>query len=438
MEIAIFLGILLLLLIIGTHIGVALGASALIILILFQETSLDIIAQQTFQSANSYAIAAIPFFILAGDIIMKGDLAKRVLDFTDIVLRKVHGGTAIAAMFVSVFFSAVSGSSAASAAAIGKNLVQVMGERGYPKRFIAGLVATGGTLGLLIPPSLSFILIGSMIGVPIIDLFTAGIVPGIMQAVMLIILTWWLCKRNKWETVSKEVSATTETIDASNGPVGRRTALKQLKSSSGVLLLPVLILGGIYLGFFTPTEVSAVAVIYAAILAVFIYKAIKVKDLWSISRGALLQSGMIYLILIGGALTAFMLKSLGLTNGIITMIADLGLQPWQFLLIVNILLLFLGLFLDGITVIALVTPILFPVAISTGIDPIHFAVIVTMNIEIATLTPPVGLNLFVMSGLTKMPIQEVAKGVGPYYIVMFVSLILVTYFPQISLLLFNL
>jgi C4-dicarboxylate transporter, DctM subunit len=437
MEIAIFVGSLLLLLIIGTHIGVALGASALIILILYQDTSLNIIAQQTFQSANSYAIAAIPFFILAGDIIMKGDLAKRVLDFTDLALRRIHGGTAIAAMFVSVFFSAVSGSSAASAAAIGKNLVSVMGDRGYPKRFIAGLVATGGTLGLLIPPSLSFILIGSIVGIPIIDLFTAGIVPGIMQATLLVILTWWICKRNQWD-VHREVSATSETITDIKGNISKPSTLNQLKSSSGVLLLPVLILGGIYLGFFTPTEVSAVAVIYAAILAVFIYRAIKVKDLWGVTRGALLQSGMIYLILIGGALTAFMLKSLGLTNGIINMIADLGLQPWQFLLAVNILLFFLGLFLDGITVIALVCPILFPVAIASGINPIHFAVIITMNIEIATLTPPVGLNLFVMSGLTKMPVEEVAKGVGPYYVVMFLSLLLVTYFPQISLLLFNL
>lgn len=414
------------LLIIGTHIGVALGASALVILLLFQETSLDIIAQQTFQSSNNYALAAIPFFILAGDIIMKGNLAQRILDTTDTLTRKIHGGTAIAAMFVSVFFSAVSGSSVASAAAIGKNLVEVMSERGYPKRFIAGLVATGGTLGLLIPPSLSFILIGSMMGIPIVDLFTAGIVPGLMQAALLIVLTWWLCKRNGWEPNSD-----IQTIK-------KGIPWKQLQSSSGVLFLPVLILGGIYLGFFTPTEVSAVAVIYAALLAVLVYKAIKFKDLWNVSRGALLQSGMIYLILIGGALTAFMLKSLGLTQEMITMIADLGLESWQFLIIVNVLLLILGLFLDGITVIVLVAPILFPVAIASGVNPIHFAVIMTMNIEIATLTPPVGLNLFVMSGLAKMPIHEVAKGVGPFYIVLFLSLILVTYFPQISLFLVNL
>jgi C4-dicarboxylate transporter, DctM subunit len=426
MEIIIFLVILFLLLIIGTHIGVALGVSALAILLMFQETSLDIIAQQTFQSANSYALAAIPFFILSGDIIMKGSLAQRILDFTDLITRKIHGGTAMAAMLVSVFFAAVSGSSVASAAAIGKNLVEVMGERGYPKRFIAGLVATGGTLGLLIPPSLSFILIGSMVGIPIVDLFTAGIVPGLMQAAMLMALTYYLCKKNGWETASN-LSTLKKVVP-----------LKQLKSSSGVLLLPVLILGGIYLGFFTPTEVSAVAVLYAVVLAVFIYRAIKVKDLWNISRESLFQSGMIYLILIGGSLTAFMLKSLGLTAGLITMITDLGLEPWQFLLLVNVLLFILGMFLDGITVIVLVAPILFPAAIALGINPIHFAVIITMNIEIATLTPPVGLNLFVMSGLAKIPIQEVAKGVGPYYVILFISLLLVTYLPQISLLLFNL
>jgi C4-dicarboxylate transporter, DctM subunit len=426
MEITIFLILLFAMLIIGTNIGVALGASALIILILFQETSLDIIAQQTFQSSNSYALAAIPFFILSGDIIMKGSLAQKILDFTDLITRKIHGGTAMAAMLVSVFFAAVSGSSVASAAAIGKNLVEVMSERGYPKRFIAGLVATGGTLGLLIPPSLSFIIIGSMVGIPIVDLFTAGIVPGLMQVVMLMALTYWLCKKNGWETSSSLAS------------MKKVAPLKQLKTSSGVLLLPVLILGGIYLGFFTPTEISAVAVLYSAVLAVFIYRAIKVKDLWTVSRGSLLQSGMIYLILIGGALTAFMLKSLGLTAGLITMITDLGLEPWQFLLLVNILLFILGMFLDGITVIVLVAPILFPAAIALGIDPIHFAVIITMNIEIATLTPPVGLNLFVMSGLAKMPIEEVAKGVGPYYVIMFISLIIVTYIPQISLLLFNL
>lgn len=426
MEITIFIVILLILLIMGTHIGVALGASALVILFIFQDSNLNIIAQQSFQSANSYALAAIPFFILAGDIIMKGNLAQRVLDVTDIVARKLHGGTAIAAMVVSVFFAAVSGSSVASAAALGKNLVSVMGDRGYPKRFIAGLVATGGTIGLLIPPSLSFILIGSMIGIPVIELFTAGILPGIIQAIMLIIITWWIAKKNGWDEAVNKIRT------------NRRLAYEKLKSSSGVLLLPVLILGGIYLGFFTPTEISAVAVIYAAILGIFIYKVVTVRGLWSISRGALLQSGMIYLILIGGALTSYMLKSLGITASLIQMIADWGLEPWQFLIVVNVFLLIIGMFLDGVTVIVLATPILFPVAMALGINPIHFAVIITMNIEIATVTPPVGLNLFVMSGLAKIPIEEVAKGVGPYYIVLFVSLILVTYFPQISLFLVNL
>jgi len=430
MEVLIFVAVLFLLLFTGLHIGVALGVSALTILVIFQGTSLNVVAQQTFNSGNSYALAAIPFFILAGDLIMKGGLAKKILELTDIVTHKIQGGTAMGAMLVSVFFAAVSGSSVASAAAVGKNLVQLMGEKGYPKKFVAGLVATGGTLGLLIPPSLSFILIGSMIGIPVIDLFTAGIVPGVMQATMLLIMTWWICRKKGWE-IPSAIKESREKVK------NRVSSLKSIGSASGVLLLPFLILGGIYLGFFTPTEVSAVAVIYAAFLAVIIYKSIKAKELWGISRDALYQTGMIYLILIGGGLTAYMLKVLGLTSQIVTVVGDWGLTGWQFLIIVNILLLIIGLFLDGVTVIALVAPILFPIATGLGIDPIHFAVIMTMNIEIATLTPPVGLNLFVMSGLTNISIQDVAKGVGPYYVVLFVSLILVTYFPQISLVLLN-
>lgn len=428
MEILVFIFVLLLLLICGLHIGVALGASALIILVVFEGTSLNVVAQQTFNSANSYALAAIPFFILAGDLILKGGLAKKILDLTEIVAQKISGGTAMAAMLVSIFFSAVSGSSVASAAAVGKNLVLIMDERGYPKKFVAGLVATGGTLGLLIPPSLSFILIGSIIGIPVMDLFTAGIIPGVMQGIMLLIITWYICKKNNWEVK--------DTLMKTRDFAGERVSkVSAFASASGVIFLPFLILGGIYLGIFTPTEVSAVAVVYAAFISVIIYKSLKMGELWGISREALYQSGMIYLILIGGGLVSYMLKVTGLTNSIIQFIGDLGLSGWQFLIIVNILLLFIGLFLDGVTVISLVAPILFPIATALGIDPIHFAVIMTMNIEIATLTPPVGLNLFVMSGLTKLPIQDVAKGVGPYYIVMFVSLILVTYIPEIALLL---
>ncbi|WP_010530071.1 TRAP transporter large permease [Lentibacillus jeotgali] len=422
MEITLYLIILLILLIFGTHIGVALGASALTILIIFEDTNLNVISQQTFASVNNYALAAIPFFILVGDIVMKGDLAKRLLDLADILLRKIHGGTAMAAMIVSVFFASISGSSVASTSALGKNVVNLLGEKGYPKRFIAGLVATGGTIGLLIPPSLSFILIGSMMGIPVIDLFTAGIVPGVLQGVMLILVTWWISRKNNWESNFNTVKVTPKIIG------------KKFKSSTGMLLLPVVILGGIYSGMFTPTEAAAVAVFYALLLVILLRKT-NMMGVWSMFKGALLQSGMIYLIVIGGALTAFMLQSLGLTQELISYIANSGIDGWKFLLIVNVFLLLLGMFLDGISVIVLVSPLLFPIATAAGIDPIHFAVVLTLNIEVATVTPPVGLNLFVMSGLTKIPIEEVAKGVGPYYLVLIVSLILVTYFPQLSLML---
>lgn len=425
MEIILFAIILISLLVFGAHIGVALGASALVILILFEDTNIIVIAQQTFQSINDYALAAIPFFILVGDIIMKGDLAKKLLDFVDIVLRKIHGGTAVAAMAVSVFFASISGSSVASASAIGKNVVSLMSEKGYPREFIAGLVAVGGTIGLMIPPSLSFILIGSIIGIPVIDLFTAGIVPGTMQAIMLIVVTWLIAKRNKWETTS-------------NIPeVSRKYVAENFKSSIGILFLPVLILGGIYLGIFTPTEAAAVAVFYALLL-VFLRKKTNLKGSWQIFKGALFQSGMIYLIIIGGALTSYMLQSLGLAQDLVNVILNMELEKWQFLIITNIVLIILGLFLDGISLIVLVSPLLFPVAMAAGVDPVHFAVILTLNIEIAAVTPPLGLNLFVMSGLTKIPVQGVARGVGPYYAVLLVSLIIVTYVPELSLFLLKL
>jgi len=421
MEIVLFVLLLLFFLILGAHIGVALGGSSLIILLLFATTNLNVLSQQVFSSVNDYALTAIPFFILVGEIIMEGNLAKRLLDLSDTFLKKINGGGAIAAMFVSVFFAAVSGSSVASTSALGKNVVHLLGDKGYPKKFIAGLVATGGTIGLLIPPSLSFILIGSIIGIPVIDLFTAGIVPGVMQGAMLILMTWWISKKNKWEVVD-------------NNKISYKNIGQQAKSSIGVVLLPVLILGGIYIGLFTPTEAAAVAAFYAIFL-VILYRSVNLKRLWFVFKNSLLQSGMIYLIVIGGSLTAFMLQSLGLSEALIEYIIQFNITGFKFLIVINILLLFMGMFLDGISIIVLVSPLLFPVANSAGIDPIHFAVVLTLNIEVAAITPPVGLNLFVMSGLTKIPAEEVAKGVGPYYIVLLLSLLLVTYFPILSLIL---
>ena len=423
MIVAVFLISLFLLLSLGLHIAVALGLTSLCLLFTFGGMPIAVIAQNAFNSVNSYALAAIPFFILTGDVVMEGRLAERLLDMAGVFLRRVQGGLAMSVVVASVFFAAVSGSSVASAAALGRSVVDLLKQEDYPKRFIAGLVAAGSTMGLMIPPSLSFILIGVMQGLPIIDLFTAGILPGIMEGILTISAAWYLCRRNGWGKV----------LDRSK--VSRSEFGKIFKSSAGVLAMPVLILGGIYLGFFTPTEVAAVAVGYGFFLALVVYRSLPIAKVFPTIKNSLLQSCMIYFIVIGGNMTGFMLISLGITDTIADLVTTSGIQPWQFLLIVNLILILLGMVLDGVSVIVLTVPILFPIAISLGIHPYHFAVIITANVEVATITPPVGLNLFVMSGVTGLSVAEVARGVGPFYMVQIAVLLLVTYFPFLSLML---
>lgn len=420
MELALFLVILCGLLFAGVHVGTAMAITAIALLVIFQGMPLDVIASSAFKSVNSYALAAIPFFIIGGDIIMHGGLGERVILLAKALLGRVQGGLAICVILVSMFFAAVNGSSVATCAALGRNVTSLMEKEGYPKRVIAGLIAVGGTLGLMIPPSLTMILIGVMQGIPIVTLFTAGIVPGIMEGTVLALMTWFLSKKYGWGA------------PAENAGEGL-TAGRAFSGSAGVLLMPVIILGGIYAGFFTPTEAAAAAGLYAVILALFFYRKIKGGDVWVILRGALSQSCMIYFIVIGGNLVGFMLTSLGISKQIADFIASMGIGQWQFLLMVNLLLLAMGMLLDGISMLILSVPVLFPIAVSLGINPIHLAVIFTMNVEIATLTPPVGLNLYVISGITKLPVHEVARGVAWFYPVRIAMLAVVTYIPAISL-----
>ncbi len=447
MVIGIFLIILFLLLFSGIHIAVALGLTATVLLFIFEGMPISVISQNAFVSVNSYALAAIPFFILAGDVVLEGKLADRLLDFAGLFLRRVQAGLAMAVVVSSVFFAAVSGSSVASAAALGRSVIELLKDEDYPQRFIAGLVAAGSTMGLLIPPSLTFILIGSMQGIPIVDLFTAGILPGLFEGVLTIAACYYLCKKHGWGKPKKGIQSITLLRKTNNHVVNlargssanpdpsenKQNIFSLFLSSAGVLLMPPLILGGIYLGFFTPTEVAGVAFGYALLLATVVYRTMAVKKIIPVLRRALRQSAMIYFVVIGGNLVGFMLISLGITDTINEMVAVSGISKWQFLLIINTILLMMGAVLDGISVIVLTVPILFPVAVSLGINPIHFAVILTANVEVATLTPPVGLNLYVMSGVTGLPVAEVARGIGPFYVVQILVLLTATYVPWLSL-----
>jgi len=383
----------------GVQVGVALAVTAVALLVIFHGMPLDVVVSSAFKTVNNYALAAIPFFILGGDIIMHWGLSDRIIQLAKSLLGRIQGGLGICVILASMFFAAVNGSSVATCAALGRNVTELLEKEGYPKRITAGLVAVGGTLGLMIPPSLTMILIGVMQGIPIITLFTAGIVPGIMEGTLLAIFTWLLSRRFGWGKPPENYSR------QPTKPAG-----KLFRESIGVLFMPVLILGGIYSGFFTPTEAAGIASLYAILLVMVVYRQMKGRELWSYFQNTLKQSCMIYFIVIGGSLVGFMLTSLGISKQLAYAVIGMGIEQWQFLLAVNVILLIMGCLLDGISMLILSVPVLFPIAISLGINPIHLAVVFTMNVEIATLTPPVGLNLYVMSGVSKIPVEKSLAG----------------------------
>ncbi|TAJ81431.1 TRAP transporter large permease [Reyranella sp.] len=403
----------------GQQVAIALGLVATILLLFSLNVPSVTLAHVAFSSLDSYALVAIPFFILAGNLATKGNIAEMIFATLGSILRCVRGGMAISLLVAAVFFAAINGSSVACAAALGPAATRVLPQEGYPKGFAAALVAVGGTLGIMIPPSLSFILIGAMMQLPITDLFIAGIIPGLLEASLLAVATVWMSWRNKY-------GIKTERPDW-------RDFGKQSRKSGPALLLPVFIIGGIYFGVMTPTEDSGFAVVYAAILALIVYRTIDLKGFWETSGEAVLQSTMIFMVVMAGSLLAFLLTRLGLTTELINLVQSLGIDEFTFLIVTNVVLLILGCVFDGVSLIILTAPVLFPIATALGINPIHFAVIMTALVEIATITPPVGLNLFVMSQITGIKLEGIVKAVIRFYGVRLFALVLINTFPWLSL-----
>lgn len=407
------------LLAIGSHVAVALGLVATGLTLLTQGVPLTVISQTAFKAVNSYPLMAVPMFVLAGNLMMRGRIAGLMIDLVGSVVRAVQGGLALTVMITSIFFAAISGSSVGSAAAIGAATVSGLRAEEYPAHFSAGLVAVGGTLGLMIPPSLGFILIGSIVGLPVDRLFMAGVLPGLMEGSLLMLAIFYLSKRHGY-------GKTTARPDWSG-------FVRSFPKASAAMLMPVLIIGSIYTGYLTPTEVSAFAAVYAGLLCVLVYRSVTVGGVWTVVKDSALQSTMIFAVVMGGSLVGFIMTRMGVSASLVSYMADLHMTAWQFLLLANLVLLVLGMFLDGVAMIVLTSPLLFPMASALGINPIHFAVIMVANVEVATLTPPIGLNLFVMSGISKLPVHEVVRGVAPFYAVRLLGLALITYVPAIAL-----
>lgn len=409
------------LLLTSTPIAIAMGLTSFIYFYFYTTIPLTQVPERLFNSLNTFPLMAIPFFVLAANVMSRGGISKRLITASNALVGQFRGGLAMTAVLACMFFAAISGSSPATVVAVGTLIIPAMIKNGYGKNFSTGLVTTSGSLGILIPPSIPLIVYGISTEQSIGDLFIAGIGPGIMAGIMLLILAVVISRRKNYGTGKFAIVMT---------GAERFRALRDAVLS---LALPIFVLGGIYSGFFTPTEAAAMAVFYALIVSIFIYREIKIKDLVPVLMSSLRTSSMIMFIIAAGILFSFVLTSERIPTQVSEALLASELSPVLFLILVNILLLIVGMFMETSSAILILAPVLLPVAMALGVDPIHFGIIMIINLEIGMMTPPLGLNLFVASGLTGMGVLQVAKAAMPSVAVLLVALLIVTFVPQISL-----
>ena len=403
---------------IGVPVAISLGLASLLTIAFFSQDSLASMSIKLFETSEHYTLMAIPFFVLAGNLMSTGGVAKRMVRFAIAAVGHLRGGLAIASILACMLFAAVSGSSPATVVAVGSIVIAGMVKNGYTKEFAAGVICNAGTLGILIPPSIVMVVYAAVTEVSVGRLFMAGVIPGIMLGLMLMAAVWWCAGKLQLTPPPK----------ASPRPVriGR-------KGSMWGLALLGIIMGGIYGGVFTPTEAAAVSAVYALIVAVFIYKDLGLKDLPGVFLESSKTTVMLMFIVANALLFAHVLTTERIPQAIAEHILAVGMTPWMFLAVVNIILLVAGNFMEPTGIILILAPILFPIAVKLGIDPIHLGIIMVVNMEIGMVTPPVGLNLFVTSGVTGMNLVQVTKAALPWLMVLLVFLVIITYVPAISL-----
>ncbi|MDD2896457.1 MAG: TRAP transporter large permease subunit [Aliarcobacter sp.] len=418
MIIATLFILLFVLMLLGVPVAVALGTTTLITSYFFTDMDLMGIPSKVFDGLNKYTLMAIPMFILAGSLLSRGSSAGRIIEFAKTLVGHLPGGLPIAAILASIIFAAVSGSSPATVAAIGSVMYTAIKQAGYNEQFAIGTIATSGSLGILIPPSIVFIVYGVTADQSIGKLFMAGVIPGLMIGGIMMVATYILAKRSGFKG-------------------GKRATFKEqfiaFKNAFWALLIIVIVIGGIYGGIFTPTEAGAFSVMYAFFVSFFIYKDTKYKDLYKIILDSAQTSSMIFFIIANAMLFAHFLTDEQIPQDITQMIIEANVGPLMFLLIVNILLLLMGQFMEPSSVVMITVPLLLPIGMALGIDPIHLGVIMVVNMEIGMITPPVGLNLFVASGITGLSLKQVIVASLPMTLILLLGLMLVTYIPVISL-----
>lgn len=406
------------LMLIGVPIAISLGLAGSLTIMFFSNDTVSGLAIKLYETSEHYTLLAIPFFLLAGAFMTTGGVAKRLIDFANASVGHIRGGLAIGAVMACMLFAALSGSSPATIAAVGSIAIAGMVRSGYPQPFAAGIICNAGTLGILIPPSIVMVVYAAATNSSVGKLFMAGVVPGLLLGVILMGAIYMVAVKKNLPSLPRATL---------------RQWLSAGRKSMWGLLLMVIILGGIYSGFFTPTEAAAVSAVYAGFIAMFVYKDMTVRDCPKVLLDAGKLTIMLMFIIANAMLFAHVLTTEQIPQQIAAWVTNLGLAPWMFLLIVNVVLLVAGSFMEPSAIILILAPILFPIAMELGIDPIHLGVIMVVNMEIGLVTPPVGLNLFVTSAVTGMPLSSVVKAALPWLMLLLGFLMIVTYVPAVSL-----
>ncbi|WP_300522195.1 TRAP transporter large permease [Aminiphilus sp.] len=402
----------------GAPIGIALGASAAVALYAIMDIPLIVVAQRMFTSVDSFSFIAVPFFMLAGAFMSHGGVTRRLLSFAHSLVGALAGGLALVVGVAGMFFAAISGSSAATTAAIGTAMIDEMEKRGYHKDFAAAVVAAGGTVGIVIPPSITMVVYGAIASVSIGDMFLGGFLPGALMGLSMCLVSYFIAKKRGYEGV---------------GSLAFSNIVRSFRECFWALLMPVIIIGGIYGGIFTPTEAAAVAAVYGLFIGLFVYRELRISDLPKVLLDAAVSTTMIMFVVGGANLFGWILTNAQVPHRLGLYFTTLTSNPLVFLMLVNVLLLFVGTLINASAAVVILTPILLPVALSMGIDPLFFGVMTVVNLAIGCITPPVGLDLFVVSAITKIPIEKVTREVMPYLGVLLLDLLLITYFQDIIL-----
>jgi C4-dicarboxylate transporter, DctM subunit len=411
-------GLLVALMLTGMPISIALGLTVLTFLFTMTQVPLHAVALKLFTGIERFEIMAIPFFILAGSFLTRGGVARRMINFATSLVGHWYGGLGLAGVVACALFASVCGSSPATVVAIGSIVLPAMQKQGFPKKFGAGVIATSGALGILMLPSIVKVIYAVSTNTSIGALFVAGVLPGLVLTGMLGATTWYIARKNDYPRLAK---------------ASWRARIKAFRESIWGLFLVVVVIGGIYSGIFTATEAAAMSAVYAFFVAVYVYKDMSLKETPRSLLEAANLSAMLLYIITNAVLFSFLMTSENIPQMMAEWLLNKGLGQIAFLLMVNVLLLLAGNVMEPSSIVLIMAPILFPVAMKLGIDPVHFGIMIVVNMEIGLCHPPVGLNLYVASGITKMGITELTVAVWPWLVTMLVFLVVITFWPALSL-----